>query len=209
MVEGNLLAARAQGRNRFYRLASSDVAHAIESLMALAGTRAPPAAHRRRVAARSRPALLPHLLRPSGGPGRHRRDRCADPRRPYRAQGRARLEAHRGGRAVLPAASASTCRARAAPAAVTSRASASTGASGGRTSRARWARPSPTPSSAAAGPSGCGAAARCGLPIQDGGRSAATSAPRSRRALPKASPSPDGILAIDEARRIFSSPTVR
>jgi DNA-binding transcriptional ArsR family regulator len=44
MVGGNLLAARAQGRNRFYRLASPDVAHAIESLMALAGTRAPPAA---------------------------------------------------------------------------------------------------------------------------------------------------------------------
>lgn len=43
MVDGNLLAARAQGRNRFYRLASSDVAHAIESLMALAGTRATPA----------------------------------------------------------------------------------------------------------------------------------------------------------------------
>jgi DNA-binding transcriptional ArsR family regulator len=43
MVEADLLAARAQGRNRFYRLASGDVAHAIESLMALAGTRAPPA----------------------------------------------------------------------------------------------------------------------------------------------------------------------
>ena len=43
MVEANLLAARAEGRNRFYRLASGDVAHAIESLMALAGTRAPPA----------------------------------------------------------------------------------------------------------------------------------------------------------------------
>ena len=43
MAEANLLAARAQGRNRFYRLASPDVAHAIESLMALAGTRAPPA----------------------------------------------------------------------------------------------------------------------------------------------------------------------
>ena len=40
MAEANLLAARAQGRNRFYRLASPDVAHAIESLMALAGTRA-------------------------------------------------------------------------------------------------------------------------------------------------------------------------
>ena len=43
MAEANLLAVRAQGRNRFYRLASGDVAHAIESLMALAGTRAPPA----------------------------------------------------------------------------------------------------------------------------------------------------------------------
>jgi DNA-binding transcriptional ArsR family regulator len=43
MVEANLLAARAQGRNRFYRLASPDVAHAIESLMALAGQRAAPA----------------------------------------------------------------------------------------------------------------------------------------------------------------------
>ena len=29
MVEANLLAARAQGRNRFYRLASPEVAHAI------------------------------------------------------------------------------------------------------------------------------------------------------------------------------------
>src|SRR5262245_18256726 len=43
MVDGNLLAARAQGRNRFYRLASPDVAHCIESLMTLAGTRALPA----------------------------------------------------------------------------------------------------------------------------------------------------------------------
>jgi hypothetical protein len=44
MVEANLLTARAQGRNRFYRLASGEVAHAIESLMALAGERAQPAA---------------------------------------------------------------------------------------------------------------------------------------------------------------------
>lgn len=43
MVDGNLLAVRAEGRNRFYRLSSGDVAHAIESLMALAGTRAAPA----------------------------------------------------------------------------------------------------------------------------------------------------------------------
>src|SRR4029453_14212306 len=43
MVEANLLDARAQGRNRFYRLASGDVAHAIESLMALAGKPAEPA----------------------------------------------------------------------------------------------------------------------------------------------------------------------
>src|SRR5258708_24955263 len=46
MVDGSLLAARAQGRNRFYRLASPDVAHAIESLMAIARTRAPPASKR-------------------------------------------------------------------------------------------------------------------------------------------------------------------
>lgn len=43
MVAGNLLAARAQGRNRFYRLAAPEVAHAIESLMNVAGMRAPPA----------------------------------------------------------------------------------------------------------------------------------------------------------------------
>ncbi|MGD9879629.1 MAG: ArsR/SmtB family transcription factor [Reyranella sp.] len=43
MIAGNLLAARAQGRNRFYRLASPEVAHAIESLMNVAGMRAPPA----------------------------------------------------------------------------------------------------------------------------------------------------------------------
>lgn len=43
MAEAGLLAARAQGRNRFYRLASGEVAHAIESLMALAGQRAEPA----------------------------------------------------------------------------------------------------------------------------------------------------------------------
>jgi len=43
MVEAELLAARAQGRNRFYRLSSGEVAHVIESLMALAGTRAAPA----------------------------------------------------------------------------------------------------------------------------------------------------------------------
>jgi len=44
MIDGHLLAARAQGRNRFYRLATSDVAHAIESLMAVAGTGVSPAA---------------------------------------------------------------------------------------------------------------------------------------------------------------------
>jgi DNA-binding transcriptional ArsR family regulator len=43
MLEASLLDAHAQGRNRFYRLASPDVAHAIESLMALAGKRAEPA----------------------------------------------------------------------------------------------------------------------------------------------------------------------
>jgi DNA-binding transcriptional ArsR family regulator len=43
MADASLLAVRAQGRNRFYRLASGEVAHAIESLMALAGAGAPPA----------------------------------------------------------------------------------------------------------------------------------------------------------------------
>ncbi len=103
MVEANLLAARAEGRNRFYRLASSEVAHAIESLMALAGTRAPPASKSRGVAARSRSPLLPHLLRPSRRPGRHRRHRFADPARPSRTQGSARLAAHAVGRVVLRA----------------------------------------------------------------------------------------------------------
>ena len=55
MVEANLLAARAQGRNRFYRLASGDVAHAIESLMALAGTRAQPASRSAAVSPGSAP----------------------------------------------------------------------------------------------------------------------------------------------------------
>lgn len=42
MAEAGLLAMRPQGRNRFYRLATPDVAHAIEALMAVART-APPA----------------------------------------------------------------------------------------------------------------------------------------------------------------------
>ena len=43
MAEAGLLAVRAQGRNRFFRLATPDVAHAIEALMAVAGATAPPA----------------------------------------------------------------------------------------------------------------------------------------------------------------------
>ena len=43
MAQAGLLAVRAQGRNRFYRLGSPDVAHAIESLMSLVVARAPPA----------------------------------------------------------------------------------------------------------------------------------------------------------------------
>src|SRR4029453_655777 len=43
MVGAKRWGARAQGPNRFYRLASGEVAHAIESLMAVAGTRAEPA----------------------------------------------------------------------------------------------------------------------------------------------------------------------
>jgi DNA-binding transcriptional ArsR family regulator len=42
MADAGLLAMRPQGRNRFYRLATPDVAHAIEALMAVART-APPA----------------------------------------------------------------------------------------------------------------------------------------------------------------------
>src|SRR5260370_25337003 len=45
MIDGNLLAARAQGRNRFYRLATPDVAHAIESLMTVAASGQHPPAH--------------------------------------------------------------------------------------------------------------------------------------------------------------------
>jgi len=62
MAEANLLAARAQGRNRF--LPAGLVgrgAHAIESLMALAGTRAAPAIAKRRLAAATR--TLPLLRR--------------------------------------------------------------------------------------------------------------------------------------------------
>ena len=43
MAEAGLLAVRAQGRNRFFRLATPDVAHAMEALMAVAGARAAPA----------------------------------------------------------------------------------------------------------------------------------------------------------------------
>ena len=49
------------------------------------------------VAARSRSPLLPHLLRPSRGPGRHRRHRFAHPARPSRAQGPEGLDAHAPG----------------------------------------------------------------------------------------------------------------
>src|SRR5260221_5178042 len=42
MADAGLLAMRPQGRNRFYRLATPDVAHAIEALMAVA-REAPPA----------------------------------------------------------------------------------------------------------------------------------------------------------------------
>jgi len=43
MAEAGLLAVRAEGRNRFFRLATPDVAHAMEALMAVAGARAAPA----------------------------------------------------------------------------------------------------------------------------------------------------------------------
>src|SRR5476651_2213861 len=85
MVEANLLAARAQGRNRFYRLASGDVAHAMESLMALAGKRADPASSRADPWARDGRAASAHRsppCRPGPQDGRSRcgrsGDRCAD-----------------------------------------------------------------------------------------------------------------------------------
>ena len=103
MIDGNLLAARAQGRNRFYRLATPDVAHAIEALMAVAAP-APPAsksaAWRRDPDLRFCRTCYDHL---AGQVGIAVTDQ-PDPRRPYRAQGPARLEAHGLGRAVLPAA---------------------------------------------------------------------------------------------------------
>jgi len=43
LVHGGFLAARQEGRHRYYRLASTDVAHALEALGVLA-TRAPPRA---------------------------------------------------------------------------------------------------------------------------------------------------------------------
>ena len=163
-----------------------------------AGRRARPAGGEdRRVAARSRSPLLPHLLRPSRRPGRHGGDRFADPARPSRAQGRSATGRSPSRASCSASASASISTAPSRPTAVTSRASASTGRSGGRTSRARWARRSPTPSSRKAGPSACAAAAPCGSPIQVAGPLAATSALLSSlRAWPKVRPSPDGILAI-------------
>ena len=82
-----------------------------------AGRRARPARRQDRgVAARSRSPLLPHLLRPSGGPGRHGRHRFADPARPSRAQGAARLVAHRPRASCSASGSASISTAPSAPA---------------------------------------------------------------------------------------------
>ena len=102
MIDGNLLAARAQGRNRFYRPATPDVAHAIESLMAVAGTGVSPAAKtaawRRDPISRFCRTCYDH---PAGQVGIAVTNSLTQ-RRPYRAQGSARLEARGIGRAVLP-----------------------------------------------------------------------------------------------------------
>ena len=102
MIDGNLLAARAQGRNRFYRLATPDVAHAIESLMAVAGTGVSPAA--KTAAWRRDPDLrfcrtcYDHLAGQVGIAVTDSLTRAGhiEPKRS------ARLEAHGVGRAVLP-----------------------------------------------------------------------------------------------------------
>jgi DNA-binding transcriptional ArsR family regulator len=50
LVRGELLSVLAQGRNRYYRIASPHVASALESLMALAPARAPRHPSERRIA---------------------------------------------------------------------------------------------------------------------------------------------------------------
>lgn len=50
LVNGALLTVLAQGRNRYYRIATPYIAHALESLMALAPARAPRHPSERRIA---------------------------------------------------------------------------------------------------------------------------------------------------------------
>lgn len=50
LVNGRLLAVLAQGRNRYYRIASPSIAYALESLMALAPARTPRHPSERRIA---------------------------------------------------------------------------------------------------------------------------------------------------------------
>jgi len=50
LVNGELLTVLAQGRNRYYRIATPYIAHALESLMSLAPSRAPRHPAERRIA---------------------------------------------------------------------------------------------------------------------------------------------------------------
>ena len=202
MVEANLLAARAQGRDRFYRLASGEVAHAgVESLMALAGERAQPAA--KTAAWRRDPDLrfcrtcYDHL---AGQVGIAVTDSLT--RHGRRARGAEGLDAHVLGRAVLPAAGRRSRR-------------------GPRRRFTPLRAPVPGLERAAAAhlrrpglgdrrhvlQKGWAERLRRGrtvrLTIQDAAPLAATSALRSSFALPKACPSPEGMCNLRSAQDLL------
>ena len=69
LTEGGLLAMEVSGRHRYYRIASPDIAAAIEALANLAQVERPAARAPSRLPQRgaARHALRPHLLRPPGG----------------------------------------------------------------------------------------------------------------------------------------------
>ena len=68
LTRGGLLAVRDEGRHRYYRLASEDVAHALEALGVIATARPPPRA--RLSPERDRAPSGPHLLYDHSGPAR-------------------------------------------------------------------------------------------------------------------------------------------
>src|SRR5579875_2205758 len=57
LVTGGLLAVAQQGRHRYFRLASADIARMLESMMVVANGAAEPAGSRRRATPRINPAL--------------------------------------------------------------------------------------------------------------------------------------------------------